>query len=97
MDSDKCQEYDDRLSAAEARKIAKNSDDKWIQDCANKVVRNILYVIWQESRKGSFSYQVDFKTQPFEVREATLTELSELGYNYKRQHWWNKDKYTISW
>ena len=88
---------DDRLTAVQARETAMNSDDKWIQNCADEVVRNILYVIWQESRKGFFSYQVDFKMQPFEVREAILIELSELGYNYKQQHWWNKDKYVISW
>lgn len=97
MDEDKCQEYDNRLDAAEAHKIAINSNGDWIQDCANKVVRNILYLIWQESRKGFFSYQVDFKMQSFEVREAALIELSELGYNYKQQYWWNKDKYIISW
>ena len=97
MDSDKCQEYDDRLYAAEAHKIAMNSDDRWIQDYADKVVRNILYTIWQESRKGFLSYQVDFKMQPLEVREAILMKLSELGYNYKQQHWWNKDKYIVSW
>lgn len=99
-DNDKCQEYDDRLDAAEAHKIAINADNDWIQgiqDCANEVVRNILYVIWQKSKKGFFSYLVDFKMQPFEVREAILMQLSELGYSYEQQHWWNKDKYIISW
>ena len=97
MDNGECQEYDDKLDAAEAHEIAKNSNGDWIQDYVNGVVRNILYLIWQESRKGFFNYQVDFKMQSFEVREAVLIELSKLGYNYKQQHWWNKDKYIIFW
>ena len=88
---------DDRLTAAQAREIKMKSDDRWIQKESEDIVRNFLYKVRKSSERNSSFCILDLPICSVEVRRRILKELSELGYNYKQQHWWNKDKYIVSW
>ena len=88
---------DDRLTAAQAREIKMKSDDRWIQKESEDIVRNFLYKVRKSSERNSSFCILDLPICSVEVRRRILKELSELGYNYKQQHWWDKDKYIVSW